>query len=145
MNVCTFTGRLGRDGELRTTPGGTLVVNFSLANDIGYGERKTTQWISCAVWGQRAEKLAPYLVKGTQLVVSGEATTRAYAKKDGSPAAELALNVRELDFTGSARDDSSGERTASAAPAEQRDAFGGAPKATSAAAHHADFDDDIPF
>jgi single-strand DNA-binding protein len=152
MNVGTFVGRVGRDAELRTTPSGAVVLNFSLANDVGYGERKATQWISCALWGeQRAEKLQQFIVKGKQLAVSGEVTVRAYATRAGEPAAEILLNVRELTLLGG-RDaeaplDEAGRSTPPRdRPASQRDAFGGrAPAAAPAATATADFDDDIPF
>lgn len=61
--------RLGRDAELRYTPSGEPVCNLSLA--VPYGRRdetgkQPTEWYKAALWGQRAEKLAPYLRKGEQ-------------------------------------------------------------------------------
>ena len=44
MNVWTFSGRVGADAELRTTQSGEKVLSFRVANDIGFGDRKTTQW-----------------------------------------------------------------------------------------------------
>ena len=84
MNVWTFTGRLGADGELRTTQSGEKVLGFRVANDVGFGERKTTQWVDCSIWGRRAEALAPHLTKGKAVVVSGEVTIREYEKRDGT-------------------------------------------------------------
>ena len=46
MNVWTFSGRVGADAELRTTQSGEKVLSFRVANDIGFGDRKTTQEVS---------------------------------------------------------------------------------------------------
>jgi single-strand DNA-binding protein len=60
--------RLGRDAEIRYTPGGDAVCNLSLA--VNYGQKgqdgnRPTQWIDASLWGKRAEALAQYLVKGS--------------------------------------------------------------------------------
>lgn len=104
MNVWTFTGRLGADGELRTTQGGEKVLGFRVANDVGFGDRKTTQWVDCSIWGRRAEALAPHLTKGKQVVVSGEVTLREFEKRDGTRGAGLSVRVSEIELTGGPRD-----------------------------------------
>ena len=108
MNVWTFTGRLGADGELRSTQSGEKVLGFRVANDVGFGERKTTQWVDCSIWGRRAEALAPHLTKGKQVVVSGEVTIREYEKRDGTRGAGLSVRVSEIDFTGGPREGEGG-------------------------------------
>ncbi|QCO16930.1 single-stranded DNA-binding protein (plasmid) [Azospirillum brasilense] len=100
MNVWTFTGRLGADGELRSTQSGEKVLGFRVANDVGFGDRKTTQWVDCSVWGRRAEALAPHLTKGKAVVISGEVTLREFEKRDGTRGAGLSVRVNEIDFTG---------------------------------------------
>ena len=105
MNVWTFTGRLGADGELRTTQSGEKVLSFRVANDVGFGERKTTQWVDCSVWGQRAASLAPHMTRGKAVVVAGELTLREFEKRDGTRGAGLAVRVNDLDFTGDGRRD----------------------------------------
>lgn len=108
MNVWTFTGRLGADGELRTTQSGEKVLGFRVANDVGFGERKTTQWVDCSIWGRRAEALAQHLTKGKQVVVSGEVTIREFEKRDGTRGAGLSVRVAEIDFTGGPREGGEG-------------------------------------
>ena len=108
MNVWTFTGRLGADGELRTTQSGEKVLGFRVANDVGFGDRKTTQWVDCSIWGRRAESLAPHLTKGKSVVVSGEVTLREYEKRDGTRGAGLSVRVAEIDFTGGVREEGGG-------------------------------------
>jgi len=100
MNILTATGNLGRDSEVRDA-GGTKVCNFSLACTVGYGERKHTLWIDCAIWGKRGETLHQWLVKGKKVVVSGEADVRSYEKKDGEPGANIVMNVNDVEFLGS--------------------------------------------
>ncbi|SMH59900.1 single-stranded DNA-binding protein [Azospirillum agricola] len=108
MNVWTFTGRLGADGELRTTQSGEKVLGFRVANDVGFGDRKTTQWVDCSIWGRRAESLAPHLTKGKAVVISGEVTLREFEKRDGTRGAGLSVRVAEIDFTGGNREEGGG-------------------------------------
>lgn len=75
------TGRIGKDAVVRHTQGGDSVTGFSLAIDSGYGERKQTLWLDCAIWGSRGEKLAEYLLKGAQVHVAGELGTREHEGK----------------------------------------------------------------
>jgi single-strand DNA-binding protein len=95
------------------------VCNFSVAEDIGYGDNKRTQWWRCALWGARAEKLSQYLTKGTPVTVVGNPELREFDKKDGTRGAEL--NVRVVDLflqgRGSGGDSAPAERPAASAPA----------------------------
>ncbi|GLR77544.1 single-stranded DNA-binding protein (plasmid) [Azospirillum oryzae] len=100
MNIWHFNGRLGRDAELRTTQGGEKVLSFPVANDIGYGENKTTQWVDCSMWGTRAEKLAALLKKGREVSIAGEVTLREFERRDGSKDKALTVRVSELDLHG---------------------------------------------
>lgn len=157
MNNATFAGRLGRDAETRHTQGGNAVTNFSLAVDeyAGQGERRTL-WIDCSMWGERGEKLAEYLAKGTPVAVSGQVGVRTY-ESQGETRAVVTLNVREVTLLGS-RQDGGGEHTESRparqAPAQSsqsrsesptaKQKFGSQPGTSNAGG--ADFaDDDIPF
>lgn len=108
MNVWTFTGRLGADGELRSTQSGEKVLGFRVANDVGFGDRKTTQWVDCSIWGRRAEALAQHLTKGKAVVISGEVTLREFEKRDGTRGAGLSVRVNEIDFTGGGREGEGG-------------------------------------
>lgn len=80
MNVFTFSGNLGRDCKPGNS-GGTSVVNFAVAVKSGYGQSEQTLWLDCALWGKRGDSLQQYLVKGQQVVVSGELGTREYEGK----------------------------------------------------------------
>ena len=138
MNVFTFTGRLAADAELRSTQGGDKVLGFRVANDIGFDDRKTTNWIDCAMWGQRGEKVAQFLTKGTQVCVSGEVTLREYQTRDGSSRSSMAVRVNDVTLLGGRQDDQRGGGRPSSGG-------GNTSARTQAQPRHDDFDDEIPF
>lgn len=76
----TVAGRLGRDAEVRQA-GGHDVCSFSVAADVGFGERKQTYWIDVSKWGKGAEGLSRILTKGSSVAVIGELTTREHGGK----------------------------------------------------------------
>ena len=75
-------GRICNELELRYTPGGTAVLNFSLACDVGYGDNKQTSFIRCVSFGKQAENMAKYSGKGRLISVTGDIKTGSY-EKDG--------------------------------------------------------------
>jgi single-strand DNA-binding protein len=87
--------RIGKDAVLRHTQAGKPVLGFSAAFDTGFGDRKQTNWLDCSLWGERGEKLAEYLTKGTLILVEGDLGTREH---DGKT--YLTLDVREVKLTG---------------------------------------------
>lgn len=74
MNKIFISGNIGK-GSVRVTPSGKTVCNFSVADQIGFGDNEQTQWWECSLWGKRAEnpKLTDMLVKGTRVTVTGKA------------------------------------------------------------------------
>src|SRR5207248_1771723 len=88
VNKVILVGNLGRDAELRYTPGGAAVAKFSLAttevwNDKGGQRQERTEWHNIDLWGKQAESLSEYLVKGKQVYVEGRLQTDEYTDKDG--------------------------------------------------------------
>lgn len=111
MSFVTVAGRLGRDADLRQgSEPSKSVCNFSVAEDIGYGEKKRSQWWSCALWGARAEKIAQYLTKGTPVTVVGNPELRLYEKKDGTQGAELTIRVVDVTMQGKGQERDSEQR-----------------------------------
>lgn len=105
-NVFSFTGTIGRDAEVRSTPSGQTVLNVTVANHIGFGDRQQTLWVRVALWGKRAEGSFPsYLKKGQQVFVSGELTQREYQANDGTTRTSLELNANIIDLVGGKRND----------------------------------------
>lgn len=95
MNNCTFSGRLAADPELKTL-GANDLLSFRLPVDDGFGDKKTTTWMSCSLWGKRAATLAPMLAKGSFVVVNGSISTRLWTDKEGKERTSVELRVYEL-------------------------------------------------
>lgn len=96
--------RLGNDPEVRYTPDGKPVMDMSLA--FSYGRKvdgkQPSQWVSGTMWGDRCEKLRPYLAKGQLVFVSmTEPHIEEYKRKDGTTGVSLRARVGELEFAGS--------------------------------------------
>lgn len=151
MNVWTFTGRLGADAELRTTQSGEKVLGFRVANDVGFGDRKTTQWVECSLWGRRGEAIAQYMTKGKQVAVSGELTMREFEKRDGTRGAGLSVRVSEVDFMGGGREEGGGGGGGYESRGGGGGGYGGGRDQGGGgggggrAPRHDDLDDEIPF
>ncbi len=151
MNSITFDGRLTADAELRYTPSGEPVLSFRVASDIGFGERKTTNWFSCQVWGKRGESLKNYLAKGQQVTVYGQLTLREWQDKEGIKRLSPDVRVSELTLQGGRRDDMApADDGYGAAPSQRYDAPSAPPAAPrrqepKPAPRMDDMDDDIPF
>jgi single-strand DNA-binding protein len=130
-NVFSFSGTVGRDAEVRYLPSGQAVLNVTVANNIGFGDKQQTMWIRCAIWGKRAEgQLQDYLKKGQQVFVSGELSQREY-EKDGQTRTSLELNANIIDLVGKRNEGGEQSESPQSNPAKPRDNF--------------DFNDDIPF
>ena len=89
VNKVIIVGNLGRDAELRYTPGGAAVSTLSLAttdvwNDKAGQRQEKTEWHRVVLWGKQAETLKDYLLKGRQIYVEGRLQTRQWDDKDGN-------------------------------------------------------------
>jgi single-strand DNA-binding protein len=89
VNKVILVGNLGRDAELRYTPGGAAVATLNLAtteiwNDKGGQRQEKTEWHRIVLWGKTAESLSEYLTKGKQIYVEGRLQTRQWDDKDGN-------------------------------------------------------------
>jgi single-strand DNA-binding protein len=89
VNKVILVGNLGRDAELRYTPGGAPVATLNLAttevwNDKGGQRQEKTEWHRIVLWGKTAESLNEYLVKGKQIYIEGRLQTRQWDDKDGN-------------------------------------------------------------
>jgi single-strand DNA-binding protein len=100
MNNLNFTGRIGKDCETRFTSEGDPITSFTAAMDSGYGDKKITTWLNCSMFGKRGESVAPYLLKGTQIAVSGEFTCREYTDKSGNKRTSNDVRVNDLTLIG---------------------------------------------
>ena len=102
-----FIGNLGRDPEMRYTPTGQPVTNFSVAVTETIKDEKKTVWIRVATWGNLAEICNKYLSKGSKVFVEGKlnfdetGNPRAYEKKDHSWGANFEVNAFRVVFLSS--------------------------------------------
>jgi len=101
MNSITIAGNLGKDAETRYLGDGTPVASFSVADS--QGKDKPTIWWSCSLFGKRAESLAPYLVKGGQVTVTGTVSEREY-EKDGQKRKAMDIRVNDVALQGGKRE-----------------------------------------
>lgn len=105
FNKVILMGNLTRDVELRTTPSGQTVGNFSLAISRSWkgqdGQtQEQTSFINCVAWGKVGEIIAQYTSKGTALLVSGRLDQRSYEDKDGNKRQAVEVVVEDFNFTG---------------------------------------------
>lgn len=99
MNNLSAIGNIGQDADVRFLPNSTPVANFSFALTSGYGDKQTTTWIRCSLFGKRAETLAPMLTKGTKIGIVGELTNRPYTK-DGVEKYSLEVRLNDVTLLG---------------------------------------------
>ena len=138
VNKVILVGNLGSDPELRYTPSGRAVANFSLATheqwtgkDGEKGER--TEWHKIVAWARLGEICGEYLSKGRQIYVEGRLQTRAWEDRDGNKRYTTEIVASDVQFLGT-RDSSDSARPRGTGSAD----FQGGPA-------QGPVDDDIPF
>ena len=101
--VITVIGNLTDDPELKFTPSGAAVANFTVASTPRTFDRQTNEWkdgdalfIRCAAWRQLAENVAESLQKGQRVVVTGALKVRNFERQDGSKGTSVEINVDEI-------------------------------------------------
>ncbi len=149
VNKVILVGNLGRDAELRYTPGGAAVATLNLAttevwNDKSGQRQEKTEWHRIVLWGKQAESLQEYLTKGKQIYVEGRLQTRQWDDKDGNKKYTTEIKADRITLLGGG----GGGRGGGTDRGERAERGGGA------AAPHAGgdeppvepiTDDDIPF
>lgn len=104
FNLVVLTGRLTADAELKTTPNGILVTNFTIAVDRGYGEKKQTDFINIVAWRQTAEFTTKHFKKGNMIGIEGSIQTRKYTDKNGNNRTAFEVVANNAQFVESKRD-----------------------------------------
>ena len=112
VNKAILVGRLGTDPELRTTAGGTSVVNMRLATSDRRKEGDQwidhTEWHNVTVWGRSADNVAKFCTKGKELFVEGRIQTRKYQDKTGAERYSTEIVADNVRFLGSRADSDNG-------------------------------------
>jgi single-strand DNA-binding protein len=101
--VITVIGNLTDDPELRFTPSGAAVANFTVASTPRTFDKNSNEWkdgdalfLRCSIWRQAAENVAESLTKGMRVVVSGRLRQRSYQTKEGENRTVVELEVEEI-------------------------------------------------
>ena len=99
----TIIGNLVSDPELRFTPSGSAVANFTVASTPRSFDRTRNEWVDgealflrCCIWKEAAENVAESLTKGTRVIASGRLKSRSYETKDGEKRTVIELEVDEV-------------------------------------------------
>jgi single-strand DNA-binding protein len=108
VNKVILVGNLGKDAELKRTPGGAAVTTVSLATTDVYNDREgqrqeKTEWHKVVIWGKTAESISEYLTKGRQIYVEGRLQTRSWDDKDGNKRYTTEIRADRVVLLGSGR------------------------------------------
>ena len=105
FNLVVLTGRLTADPELKTTPSGVSVANFSIAVQRKYksGEEPETDFINVVAWRSSAEFICKYFNKGSMIGIEGSIQTRRYQDKDGNNRTAFEVVANNVQFVESKR------------------------------------------
>jgi len=114
MKIMTVIGNIGKSVDMKFTPQGKAVTEFSVAVNEGKGENKKTEWVKIVAWEKVAEILNEYAKPGSKIFLSGSCKVEAWIDKNsGEAKAQNVLTVREFEFLGD------GKRKEESAQAEQ--------------------------
>lgn len=106
VNKVILVGNLGKDPEVRYTPSGAAVANFSIATTDKWTNKQTgkpeerTEWHRIVVWGKLAELCKEYLSKGRAVYVEGRLQTRSWDDKDGNKKYTTEIIANTVQFLG---------------------------------------------
>ena len=101
INKIIFNGNLGADSELSFAAGtGKAILKWSVAVNKGYKKDDGVYWFNCVMFGERCEKLAQYLVKGTKVICEGSLQLGSYDAKDSTKKYTTDIFINNVEFTG---------------------------------------------
>ncbi len=139
FNKITIVGNLGRDPELRYTPQGNAVCNFSVATNEKRRDKTgelqdATTWFKITLWGKQAENASKFLTKGSPIYIEGRLRVEEWSDRDGKSRYTLEVQATDMQFLGNQRgEEISMSHTADDSPIADSN-FSNPPT-----------DDDIPF
>jgi single-strand DNA-binding protein len=121
VNKAILIGRLGKDPELKYTPAGKAVCNFTVATNERWtgadGQKnESTTWHNIVAWGKQAEIIKEYLAKGREVYLEGRIDNRSYDKKDGTKGYISEVVVQNFRFIGGRGDASTSGPSSSEPP-----------------------------
>ena len=152
FNKIIVVGNLGRDPELRYTPQGTAVCDFSIATNEKKRDKSgelqdVTTWFRVTTWGKQAENASKYLSKGKSVYIEGRLRMEEYTDRDGKIRHSLEVNASDMQFLsgGGGGESFSGGSSTAANEFSQVNDFAPENNPVPAVNSNAPNDDDIPF
>jgi single-strand DNA-binding protein len=159
VNKVILVGRLGQNPEVRYTPSGAAVANFSVATNESWTDKagakqEKTEWHKVVVWGKLAELCNQYLAKGRQVYLEGRLQTREWKDKEGQTKYTTEINAQTIQFLGAnagagasaGSDRSAGNEMSMGAPSANYGAGNGGGMGMGSGPSEPSFtEDDIPF
>ncbi len=149
FNKIILIGNLGKDPELRYTPAGDAVCDFTMATNERKKDKSgefqdVTTWFRVTLWRKQAENAAKFLAKGRQVYIEGRLGLEEWTDRDGNQRQTLAVQATEMQFIGSRGDgapsqSNEGEQEFAGPAASKPSSSGAAP------APQTSSEDDIPF
>lgn len=132
FNKVILMGNLTRDPEVRTTPSGQSVTNFSLAVNRTWrgqdgAQQESVSYIDCVAWGKTGEIIAQYMQKGRALLVSGRLDQRSW-EQDGQKRSKVEVVVEDFNFVGAGGGGDGFGNSATAQPSSKSTAKAGGKK-----------------
>lgn len=122
MNTIYIAGNIGADPVTRFTPSGQKVTSFNVATNMRKGENSVTIWYRITVWGDRFDKMMPYLKKGSSIIVIGELQEpKIWTDKEGRPQVSLDVTAEILRFSPFGKPDRGQESGAGSSRGGQHD------------------------
>jgi single-strand DNA-binding protein len=148
FNKIIIIGNLGRDPELRYTPQGSAVCNFTVATserrkNASGEQEETTTWFRVSAWGRQAELANEFLTKGKPVYVEGRLRVEEYTDRDGKARTSLEVNATDIQFISQRSDESAPPASNVEKKAVGAEAASQAPGAKPSSVEIED--DDIPF
>ena len=143
VNKVILIGRLGKDPDMRYTPSGTAVANFSLATNSSFKDsdgnwQDKTEWHNIVTFGRTAEIAGEYLKKGKLVYIDGRLQTSSWEDQNGQKRYKTEVVASELQLIGSRGDSESGADTSAADAEDEVPAAEDIPSAN-------EEEDDLPF
>lgn len=146
FNKIILIGNLGRDPELRYTPQGDAVCDFSIAvndrkKDKSGEMQEFVTWFRITLWRRMAENASKYLTKGKQVYIEGRLQVDEWQDRDGKDRYTLSVTATDMHFLGGARDEGSFSEHSDDSGSQLPETGG----ESAASAGNSPSDDDIPF
>ena len=125
LNQVTLMGNLTRDPELRQTPSGQSVCNFSLAINSSYkdstGEwKEKTDFINIVAWAKLADNIVQYVTKGRSILITGKLQTQTW-EQDGQKRSKTEVVAQDAIFLGGREDNQANQTTSTVRPTPKPD------------------------